>query len=285
MSHLKHPGNFWGRVLFIAGQPHYFGEVRREDRRRSRHVYNHFYRGMTRYHNQHEVDEDGDTYFAVENFDEPAPPVRERKEQSDYLAPLRNFLRANVGRPWAEIHSKLSRQTNRNSTCGDHLWQHLDGYIENQPWRIEQDKDRPRSQYSRHDYYVDDEGIFRRMGKEPEPHYSYKKEKKDQKKADKLMLMAPHHAEATDRVFLYGWNPDPLKSFAWDIRPSTTYSQARIIVHGQTPYWGIPVRLKRNGLKTTGHWVFRSGQRLSKEESDIYWSLCQSVRAAVTYQP
>lgn len=179
MSHLKHPGTHWGKQLFDAGQPAYFGRVRREERRQARHVYNQFYRDIAKHHGDHVLDEDGEVCYGVELVDEPAPPQREWKEQSDYLVPLKRFLMANVNRPWAEVHSKLARRTNRNSTCGDHLWLHLNGYIEKDPWRIERELNREysNSTFYWHDYYVDENGIFRRLGKDPVPQNKPKKGK------------------------------------------------------------------------------------------------------------
>lgn len=66
-------------------------------------------------------------------YDEPTrhPVARYRqygyhaKEFSDLINPLRRFLRSCVGRPWAKVHSELSRTLDRRSVTGSHIWDHV----------------------------------------------------------------------------------------------------------------------------------------------------------------
>ena len=47
------------------------------------------------------------------------------KELSDLINPLRRYLRSCIGRPWAEVHSELSRKLDRRSVAGSHIWDHV----------------------------------------------------------------------------------------------------------------------------------------------------------------
>lgn len=48
-----------------------------------------------------------------------------RKMLNENLAPLRRFLRTNVGRPWNKVYSEICQQINRDSAVQLHVWQHL----------------------------------------------------------------------------------------------------------------------------------------------------------------
>jgi len=50
----------------------------------------------------------------------------------DNLEPLERFLRSNVGRPWSAVYAELSRQLDRTTTSGQHVIDHLFGYVDNQ---------------------------------------------------------------------------------------------------------------------------------------------------------
>ena len=54
---------------------------------------------------------------------------------TDNLEPLERFLRSNVGRPWSEVYSKLSRQLDRSTVSGEHVFQHLQDYMGNSRWQ------------------------------------------------------------------------------------------------------------------------------------------------------
>ena len=49
----------------------------------------------------------------------------EAKEFSDLINPLKRYLRSCVGRPWAKVHSELSRTLDRRSVAGSHIWDHV----------------------------------------------------------------------------------------------------------------------------------------------------------------
>lgn len=73
-------------------------------------------------------------------YDEPTrlPVARGRqhgydaKEFSDLINPLKRFLRSCIGKPWAKVHSELSRKLDRRSVAGSHIWDHI-------MWEIETD--------------------------------------------------------------------------------------------------------------------------------------------------
>ena len=47
------------------------------------------------------------------------------KTLNENLAPLRRFLRSNVGRPWDKVFSEICEHLNINSAVQLHIWQHL----------------------------------------------------------------------------------------------------------------------------------------------------------------
>jgi hypothetical protein len=47
------------------------------------------------------------------------------KGLNENLAPLRRYLRANLGRPWNKVYSEVCQRINRNSAVQMHVWQHL----------------------------------------------------------------------------------------------------------------------------------------------------------------
>jgi hypothetical protein len=79
-------------------------------------------------------------FDADHDYDEPTrlPVARRRqygyeaKEFSDLINPLKRFLRSCTGRPWAKVHSELSRTLDRRSVAGSHIWDHV-------MWEIETD--------------------------------------------------------------------------------------------------------------------------------------------------
>lgn len=49
-----------------------------------------------------------------------------REGPRDHLNPLRNYLRSNVGRPWAEVFSEICAVTDLRNFAGKHLREHID---------------------------------------------------------------------------------------------------------------------------------------------------------------
>lgn len=51
------------------------------------------------------------------------------KELGDRLAPLKRFLEANCGRPWADVYSEICKVADHRSIRGYHLRQHVWQYV------------------------------------------------------------------------------------------------------------------------------------------------------------
>jgi hypothetical protein len=51
------------------------------------------------------------------------------KEFSDFLSPLRRYLRGQVGRPWDKVYSEI-RKAVPNGMHGDHIWLHIKTEVE-----------------------------------------------------------------------------------------------------------------------------------------------------------
>ena len=74
----------------------------------------------------------------IDVWDEDEPPVRlqrmrivkERKAQRDRLAPLRRYLRAQVGRPWANVWSEICAAADARTVLGFHLRTHVKDYVD-----------------------------------------------------------------------------------------------------------------------------------------------------------
>jgi hypothetical protein len=53
----------------------------------------------------------------------------ERKELSENLTPLKNFLNKSVGRPWNKVYSELNEHINVKNAVQAHIRQHLKHYV------------------------------------------------------------------------------------------------------------------------------------------------------------
>ena len=53
------------------------------------------------------------------------PWSRDRKWLNENLAPLRRYLRSQVGRPWDKVFAEVCQHMNRDSATQLHIWQHL----------------------------------------------------------------------------------------------------------------------------------------------------------------
>jgi hypothetical protein len=267
----KYPGQTWSDLLFDAGQSGYFTFARRYERRQNRHRAKSYCREAARFANEIEVDDD-DAYDAVDRIREPEPAQREWKEQRDNLAPLKGFLRAHIGQPWADVYSKLCRRTNRNSMAGDHLMVHLWQYVERDTHIIERDKDRPTSRYV--DLYVDDDGILRQLGVDRESHPAYTvyaKKTADFKLAEKLMSESPVK------------NIREALSYNAGLRRYETERSAagpRIVMQGDQPYWG---KLSRTDFQ--GNDYYRPLIPLTDKQTAMFDNFHEEVKEKIVYSP
>ena len=56
--------------------------------------------------------------------------VRDKtKYLSDHLGPMRRLLRSQLGKPWDQIYSKIRREVKGNTMAGQHVLEHLSGYV------------------------------------------------------------------------------------------------------------------------------------------------------------
>jgi hypothetical protein len=57
----------------------------------------------------------------------------EIKYLSDFLNPLRRFLRTNVGRPWDKVYSEMKKHLDDRKVTGRHVFEHVDMEVETHP--------------------------------------------------------------------------------------------------------------------------------------------------------
>ncbi len=233
VTHDKH----WAKLLFDAGQSKHFNRSRRRERRIDRH--------MARAH-CHDLKMCA-AELAVDELDE--LPVRYRvrrewKEQGDYLAPLLNFLESRVGTNWDDTYSILATRTNRNSSVGDHLWLHLWQHVKRETHKVE----KALSSHSGHwrTYYIDHDGILRRLGEETPRHRTC------------------HKTVSLDRQ-----------------RATAAFGEAKIVMDGEIPHWGYLARV----CPLSGRAIYRQGHRLPTALQKMFAKLSPSVRRAWTYFP
>ncbi len=79
----------------------------------------------------------------------------------DNLEPLERFLRSNVGRSWSAVYAELNRQLDRSTVSGQHVFDHLLGYMGRQRWS------HPAQPESTH-YRTQNDGTSSRFGVHPE---------------------------------------------------------------------------------------------------------------------
>ena len=56
-----------------------------------------------------------------------------RKWPSENFAPLRRYLRSNVGRPWSKVHAEIRAQLRGGTTMQQHVVQHLWDFVVRRP--------------------------------------------------------------------------------------------------------------------------------------------------------
>src|SRR5215468_1488058 len=83
----------------------------------------------------------------------------ETKYFSDFLSPLRRFLRTNVGRPWDKVYSEMKESLDDRKATGRHVFEHVDIEVETHPL-IGDDGKLYKSRYSGrlqpvYEFYID----------------------------------------------------------------------------------------------------------------------------------
>ena len=231
---------FMANVLLDAGE--HSGHARKTDRKRDRKYAKAFCR------NWEKIGADD----ALEDADYCSPVPTYRWEPSDYLSPLNNWLASKVGQKWDKIHSEISHAVDRNSMVGDHLWEHVRGYV----------SEKPTDTYRRYsNFVVDEEGILQK-GEYVRP--KYRSEKRDLHLAQ---AWVGHEKIAVSRIFV-----NALSGFQY--REETFFIHRLIRISGKKLYWMTPVR---EG--------YRQGKRLSKEEEQKFHSFSKTSQEFLTWTP
>ena len=96
--------------------------------------------------------------------------------KGEHLAPLKRYLRSQVGRKWDDVYSEICKNNPKDSAVGAHIYQHLERYVELHPvykdgiyypeysWQGRL----PLGGY-REELYVDIEGVLRLAPYSPQP--------------------------------------------------------------------------------------------------------------------
>ncbi len=122
-----------------------------------------------------------------DNYDEydVEPTEHVRKEFNDKLGPIYRWLNRQVGRPWDEVRSDVSKTFDIRTTAGRHIvFDHMLTSVQvgpEFPRYYSRPPEDPTTSYSDHDYYVDDDGILckkrylgRRRYRDPVPAWDTK---------------------------------------------------------------------------------------------------------------
>lgn len=97
------------------------------------------------------------------------------KETSDYLAPMRRFLNAQVGRRWDDIYAEICRECRVTSTVQAHVRLHIGSFVICRPIRLRDGQladtnGRPLRKFRRHDllYVCPATGLLSRVADLPQ---------------------------------------------------------------------------------------------------------------------
>ena len=86
----------------------------------------------------------------------------EEKYLNENLAPLRRYLRSQVGRHWDEVYGDVCQRINRNSAVQLHIWQHLVEYVCTNPYEVAGEVHRGTWSRRLYAFYVDPQtGLLR----------------------------------------------------------------------------------------------------------------------------
>lgn len=108
-----------------------------------------------------EVKEDVENYYEYDI--EPTRPVY--KDFADKLGPMYRWLERQVGKRWDEVRSEVTKAFDTRTTAGRHIvYDHMLRSVEvtPDPYRLKYRRipDDPNSSYSKHDFFVNEEGIL-----------------------------------------------------------------------------------------------------------------------------
>jgi len=123
----------------------------------------------------------GESDVKHESMRRPFKAMGRSKEFSDFLEPIKGFLKKSVGRPWNKVHSELATLLSKSTTTGRHVWTHIDQYVEKSPIFIDgrvyrgqgstrRYGDRGLSELQRGNFYVSAHGLMLAYRKKPLPY-------------------------------------------------------------------------------------------------------------------
>lgn len=133
----------------------------------------------------------GDDSVSIESMRKWAVKNYGGKEFDERLQPLARFLKSQVNRPWASVHSEMSQILRKDSAIQLHVWQHVEHMVETNTFIGNDGKiyytsggGRPSSiEWSRAEVYVHPRtGILRLVP--PHPKYRHKEKKSTSIKVD-----------------------------------------------------------------------------------------------------
>ena len=113
----------------------------------------------------------------------------ERKEFGENLQPLWRFIDRSVGRPWDVVYKDICQNTDKRSTVGAHIFQHLWDFVERHPIVVDGIPYAPRTRWQTQpivyygkfgypkQFWVDKDGILKRGLKPQKSKYTIEREK------------------------------------------------------------------------------------------------------------
>src|SRR5687767_13668540 len=78
-----------------------------------------------------------------------------KKSLNENLAPLRRYLRSQVGRPWDKVYGEICQRIDRSSAVQLHVWQHLSDFVCTDPISVAGLLERGGGFWRRTEMYVD----------------------------------------------------------------------------------------------------------------------------------
>ena len=160
----------------------------------------------------------------------------------DHLNPLINFLKSNVGRPWAKVYAEICAVADARTFEGKHLREHIDGWVFSEQELMVRVARRWYGGWR--DFYYDSHGILRRWGSENERRKSYWKDRQD---PNNCLINSRPYTRINGCWFEGEYFTRPEDPFEWQYVPS---ERKRKLV--ATQYVRNVKQLNKKELKTLG---------------------------------
>ena len=242
-----------------------------------------------------------------ENWDEEAEPeiTPVYKEFSDKLSPMYRWLDAQVGRVWSEVRSEVFDKFDTRTTAGRHItFDHLlssvvDTLTGFNRWgriidpKIEVEINTGVRRYSYPDYYVDQEGIFRKHDKQSKAYWK-RPYPTDQECAEICAWLNNRIIGMKDGVFTWfcptegDWKIDFEKSvygfgyaLKYYVKDNGLYTVNSLV----TKSWGdLNYQYKKHGdfwNEIQNPWGFRQRNPLTPKEIEYFNSIKDRVKEQI----